>query len=380
MDYPIYLDFNATTPVHEQVLAEMIPYMSTHFGNSASSYHAFGWKASEAVSHAREKIANFLNCAPNEIVFTSGATESINLAIKGVFEANKHKGNHIITVKTEHKAVIDTCYFLEKNGARITFLDVDTNGNIALEVLEKAICKDTILISIMAANNETGSIHQINQLGEIAQKKGVIFHTDASQAIGKIPLDLTNIDLLCFSGHKVYGPKGVGALFISKNCPIIAQQHGGQHERNLRSGTLNIPAIVGLGKAIEIAANNIDNQTISLSKLRDKLEQNLLQNLPEAFVNGNTQSRLPNTTNICFGEIDGEYLLLKLNEIAVSNGSACNSASTQPSHVLKAMGISDSNAFSSIRFSLGNTTTEKDIDFAIEHIINVVNAILNERN
>jgi cysteine desulfurase len=380
MNYPIYLDFNATTPVLTEVLEAMIPYMTTHFGNAASASHAFGWKAAEAIDLARAQVAQLLGVSEKEIVFTSGATESINLAIKGGFDANSYKGKHIITAITEHKAVLDTCSFLEKKGAKITYLPVDKNGEISVSNLEKAILSETILISVMAANNETGIINPINKIAKIAQNNKIIFHTDATQAIGKIPTDLSCIDLLSFSGHKIYGPKGVGVLYINKNCKILAQQQGGQHERGLRAGTQNVAGIVGMGKAAEILQIAMAKEAKRMAILRDKLEQNLLQKLPQITINGRNENRLPNTTNICFGEIDGEQLLFKLNEIAVSNGSACNSASTEPSYVLKAMGLSAANAYSSLRFSLGKTTQESEIDFAIQHIVSVVNSIQNERN
>lgn len=374
MKYPIYMDYNATTPLDKRVLEAMMPYLTEHFGNAASRSHAFGWKAAEAVDTARQQIADLLGCTMKEIVFTSGATEAVNLAIKGVFEAFSHKGNHIITVKTEHKAVLDTCQHLEKLGAEITYLDVDTEGNISLENLEKVIKKETILISVMAANNETGVIYPIKQIAEIAHRHNVLFHSDATQTIGKIQVNVLEdeIDLLNFSGHKLYGPKGIGALYIRKKLNIVAQQDGGKHERGMRSGTLNVVGIVGLGEAAQICQEEIDAEIKRLSELRNRLEVGILKQISTAKLNGNRQNRLPNTTNISFGKIDGEQLLMNLNEIAVSNGSACNSASTEPSYVLKAMGLDDESAYSSVRFSLGRMTQESDIDLAIEHVVNVV--------
>jgi cysteine desulfurase len=368
------MDYNATTPLDKKVLEAMFPYFTEHFGNAASRSHAYGWKAEEAIEIARTQVASILGANEKEIVFTSGATESVNLAIKGVFEANRAKGNHIITVKTEHKAVLDTCEHLAKMGAEITYLDVDSVGNISLENLQNAIKSNTILVSVMAANNEIGNIYPIKEIAEIAHKHNVLFHTDATQAVGKLPINVAsdNIDLLSFSGHKLYGPKGIGALFVAKNVKITAQQDGGMHERGLRSGTLNVAGIVGLGEACEIAQNEVHTEAERLAKLRDKLELGILQNIPCAKINGDKNNRLPNTTNICFGEIDGEQLLMNLNEIAVSNGSACNSASTKPSYVLKAMGLSDDLAFGSIRFSLGKMTEETDIDFAVNHVKEVM--------
>ena len=372
------MDYNATTPLDKRVLEAMMPYLTEHFGNSASRSHAYGWKAAEAVDTARQQLADLCGCTNKEIIFTSGATEAVNLAIKGVFEAFSQKGNHIITVKTEHKTVLDTCQHLEKLGADVTYLEVDADGNISLENLEKAIKKETILISVMAANNETGVIYPIKQIAEIAHQHGVLFHSDATQAVGKMQINVIEdeIDLLNFSGHKLYGPKGVGALYVRKKLNIIAQQDGGKHERGMRSGTLNVTGIVGLGEAAEICQNSMSEEAERLSNLRNKLENGILEKLPNTKINGNIAQRLPNTTNICFGKIDGEQLLMNLNEIAVSNGSACNSASTEPSYVLKAMGLDDESAYNSVRFSLGRMTQASDIDLAIEHVINVVEKMI----
>jgi cysteine desulfurase len=372
--YPIYMDYNATTPLDKKVLEAIFPYLTDHFGNAASRSHAYGWKAAEAVDTARQQVADLLGCTSKEIIFTSGATEAVNLAIKGVFEANSHKGNHIITVKTEHKAVLDTCQHIAKLGGDITYLDVDTEGNISLENLKNAIKKETILISIMAANNEIGVLYPIKEIASIAHKYGILFHSDATQAIGKIPINVLEdeIDLLNFSAHKVYGPKGVGALYVRKKLNIIAQQDGGKHERGLRSGTLNVAGIVGLGEACQLCEQTMYEEGIRLSVLRNKLEQGIVEKLPFAKTNGNLTHRLPNTSNISFGKIDGEQLLMNFNEIAVSNGSACNSASTEPSYVLKAMGLDDDSAYGSVRFSLGRMTLESDIDLAINHVVSVV--------
>ncbi len=369
------MDYNATTPLDKRVLEAMIPYLTEHFGNAASRSHAYGWKAAEAVDAARLQVADLLGCTSKEIVFTSGATEAVNLAIKGVYEAFSSKGNHIITIKTEHKAVLDTCQHLEKLGAEITYLDVDNEGNIDLENLKNAIKKQTILISVMVANNEIGVIYPIQEIARIAHENGILFHTDATQAVGKIPVNVIadEIDLLNLSAHKLYGPKGVGALYVRKKLNIIAQQDGGKHERGLRSGTLNVAGIVGLGQAAEIAHREGLQEAEKLRYLRDKLEEGILTQLPHAKRNGSKLKRLSNTINISFGKLDGEQLLMNLNEIAVSNGSACNSASTEPSYVLKAMGLDDESAYSSVRFSLGRMTQEQDIDVAIEHVVKVVN-------
>ncbi|MFD2522418.1 cysteine desulfurase family protein [Emticicia soli] len=374
MKYPIYLDYNATTPLDKETLEIMVPYLTEHFGNAASRSHAYGWKAAEAVGTARQQVAGLLGASEKEIVFTSGATESVNLAIKGTYEALSHKGKHIITVSTEHKAVLDTCQHLEKLGAELTYLPVDSQGNIDLDVLEASIRPTTILISVMAANNEIGIIHPLRSIAKIAHKHGVLLHTDATQAVGKLAIDVIadEIDLLSLSAHKLYGPKGVGALYIRKKLNIVAQQDGGKHERGLRSGTLNVAGIVGFGKACEICQQTMVDETIRLSSLRDALEAGILSAVPDAKVNGNAIERLPNTSNICFGKIDGEQLLMNLHEIAVSNGSACNSASTEPSYVLKALGLDDESAYGSLRFSVGRTTSAQDIEIAVNHISEVV--------
>jgi cysteine desulfurase len=367
----IYLDYNATTPIDKRVLDAMMPYLTQHFGNAASNSHAYGWEAKDAVEIARNQVADLLKCSEKEIVFTSGATESINLAIKGVYEAKK---GHIITVCTEHKAVLDTCKHLEKLGAEITYLSVDNQGLISLDELKSAIRPDTILASVMIANNEIGMIQPVDEIAQILHSKNILFHTDATQAIGKIDFDSQNFDLLSFSGHKIYAPKGVGVLYAKRNTKLIAQQDGGKHERGMRSGTLNVPSIVALGKACEIikAPDSRGEETIKISYLRDKLENRILQNIENTHLNGHKINRLPNVSNISFGGVDGETLLMNLNKIAVSNGSACNSASTEPSYVLKALGLSDDLAYSSVRFSLGRFTTDEDIDLAISHVKEIV--------
>lgn len=377
MQFPIYLDYNATTPVDTRVLEKMIPYFSEKFGNASSRSHLFGWTAQEAIEQARGQVANILNCRAKEIVFTSGATESNNLAIKGLSELFYSEKQHIITVQTEHKAVLDVCLYLEKKGIKVTYLRPDSWGLITVEQIEKAIRPDTFLISVMYANNEIGIIHPIQEIGKLARKYDVLFHTDATQAIGKMEVDVVSdyIDLLSFSGHKLYAPKGVGALYVNKNSKatrMIAQMDGGKHERGYRSGTLNVTGIVGLGAACEIA-KTIDN--LQIIRLRDKLEKGILQNILQTNLNGSTENRLPNLTNISFGSVDGEKLLDTFRDIAVSSGSACRSASVEPSHVLKAIGIEDNLAYASIRFSLGKYTTEQEIDFTIDYVKKVVESL-----
>jgi cysteine desulfurase len=367
---PIYLDNNATTPMDPRVLEAMIPYFTEKFGNAASRNHPFGWVAEEAVDYAREQISKLIGCTEKEIIFTSGATESNNLAIKGVFEMYQSKGNHIITLTTEHKAILDTCHHLEKQGAEITYLDVQADGMVDLAKLEAAITPKTILISIMYGNNEIGVVQHIKKISEIARKHGVLLHTDATQAVGKIPVNVETdgIDLMSFSGHKMYGPKGVGVLYVRRKNPrvkVTAQMDGGGHERGMRSGTLNVPGIVGLGKAAEIALLDMEKDAIRLSALRDKLE-NALSALEESYVNGNKESRLPHTTNISFKYVEGEGLMMAMKDLAVSSGSACTSASLEPSYVLKNLGLNDDLAHSSIRFGLGRFTTDEEVDYAIE--------------
>ncbi len=375
----IYLDNNATTPVDPRVVETMIPYFTNHFGNAASRNHPFGWAAEEGVDYAREQLAKLINADPKEVIFTSGSTESINLAIKGVFEMYASKGNHIITVKTEHKAVLDTCAHLEKLGAEVTYLDVNPDGLIDLNDLEAAIKPNTILISVMWANNETGVIQPMKAIGEICAKNGILFMSDATQAVGKIPTDVKSmgIHLMTWTSHKMYGPKGVGALFVNRLKPrvkVVAQIDGGGHERGMRSGTLNVPGIVGFGKAAEIAMKEMEADAARLSKLRDKLENAFKEILEEVYVNGNTEHRMPHVTNISFKHVEGEGLMMTFNQnIALSSGSACTSASLEPSYVLVALGLGDDLAHSSLRFSLGRFTTEEDIDYTIKSVAAGVN-------
>lgn len=369
---PIYLDYNSTTPVDPLVLEAMLPYFKEKFGNAASSTHAYGWVAEQAVDDARQHVAKLLNAESNEIVFTSGATEAINLALKGVFEAYKSKGNHIITVSTEHKAVLDTCSYLEKNGARITLLPVQPDGLIQPEELRKHLTDKTILVSVMFANNETGVIQPIRQLSELTHAAKALFMSDATQACGKIRVDVEEegIDLLPFSSHKLYGPKGCGALYVRRKNPrakLLAQIHGGGHENGLRSGTLNVPAIVGFGKACELASSRMWEDSSRISVLRTQLEQNLLD-LGGIAVQGNTRHRLPNTSNLSFTGCSASALIKELFDIAVATGSACTSALPEPSHVLKAMAVPEDVAFSSLRFSLGRFTTAEEIQTAIDKI------------
>ena len=369
---PIYLDNNATTPMDPRVLEAMLPYFTEYFGNAASRNHPFGWKAEEAVDYAREQVANLINANEKEIIFTSGATESNNLALKGVFEMYREKGNHIITVNIEHKAIIDTCRHLEKQGAEVTYLVPQPDGRVTAEQVEAAIKPNTILISVMYANNEIGCINPIREIGEMAHKHGVLLHTDATQSVGKIPVDVISdyIDLASFTGHKMYGPKGIGALYVRRKNPrvkVTSQLDGGGHERGMRSGTLNVTGIVGFGKACELAMNEMAEEGVRLAKLRDKLERELLT-LEESYVNGSIEHRLPHITNISFKYVEGEGLMMGVKDIAVSSGSACTSASLEPSYVLKNLGLDDELAHSSLRFGLGRFTTEEQIDFAIDHV------------
>ncbi len=374
---PVYLDNNATTPCDPRVVEAMIPYFTEQFGNAASRNHPFGWAAEEAVDYAREQVAKLIGADPKEIIFTSGATEGDNLAIKGVFEMYASKGNHIITANTEHKAVLDTCKHIEKMGAEVTYLNVKEDGLIDLAELEAAIKPTTILIAIMYANNEIGVIQPVKEISTIAKKHGVLFFSDAVQAVGKIPVDVNKdgIDLMAFTAHKMYGPKGIGALYVRRKNPrvkVTAQMDGGGHERSMRSGTLNVPGIVGFGKAAELARLEMAQDADRLSKLRDKLETALMQ-IEEAYINGNPNHRLPHVTNISFKYVEGEGLLMGFNKnIALSSGSACTSASLEPSYVLKALGLGDDLAHSSLRFGLGRFTTEDQIDYTIEHVSNTV--------
>jgi cysteine desulfurase len=369
---PIYLDNNATTPMDPRVLEAMLPYFTDNFGNAASRNHPFGWSAESAVDTAREQISALINCDPKEIIFTSGATESNNLAIKGIFEMYAEKGKHFITVETEHKAVLDTCKHIEKMGAEITYLKTNVEGLITVEQVEAAIRPDTVLVSVMYANNEIGVIQPIKEIAALCKSKGVLFHTDATQAVGKVPVDVKadGIDLMSFSAHKMYGPKGVGALYVRRKNPrvkVTAQMDGGGHERGMRSGTLNVPGIVGLGKACELCRLDMAEDTARLQVLRDKLERELLV-LEESYINGSKEHRLPHVSNMSFKYVEGEGLIMGVKDIAVSSGSACTSASLEPSYVLKALGLDDELAHSSLRFGLSRFTTEEEIDFAINHV------------
>ena len=374
---PIYLDNNATTPMDPRVLEAMTPYFLEDYGNAASRNHPFGWKAEEAVDYAREQVAKLIGADPKEIIFTSGATEGDNLGIKGVFEMYSQKGNHIITCTTEHKAVLDTCKHIEKLGGEVTYLKVQPDGLIDLKELEAAIKPTTILISIMWANNEIGTIMPIREISAIAKKHGVLLFTDATQAVGKIPVDVNKdgIDIMAFTAHKMYGPKGVGALYVRRKNPrvkVTAQMDGGGHERGMRSGTLNVPGIVGMGKACELCMQDMEADTKRISKMRDKLETALML-LEEAYINGSVEHRLPHVTNISFKHVEGEGLLMGFNKnIALSSGSACTSASLEPSYVLKALGLGDDLAHSSLRFGLGRFTTDEQIDYTVKAISETV--------
>jgi cysteine desulfurase len=369
---PIYLDNNATTPMDPRVLEAMMPYFTEIFGNAASRNHPFGWKAEEAVDYAREQVAALINADEKEIIFTSGATESNNLAIKGVFEMYAAKGQHIITVETEHKAVLDACKHIEKLGAQVTYLKTNEQGLITVKQVEDALQPNTILVSIMYANNEIGVIQPMKEIGALCHSKGILFHTDATQAVGKITVDVIadNIDLLSFTGHKMYGPKGVGALYVRRKNPrvkVTAQMDGGGHERGMRSGTLNVPGIVGFGKACELCKNEMQVDTERIIKMRDRLEKELLV-LEESYINGSKEHRLPHVSNMSFKYVEGEGLIMGVKNIAVSSGSACTSASLEPSYVLKALGLDDELAHSSLRFGLSRFTTDEEVDYAINHV------------
>jgi cysteine desulfurase len=374
---PIYMDNHATTPVDPRVLEAMLPYYTDRFGNAASRNHQFGWEAEQAVETAREHIARLIGATSKEIIFTSGATESDNLAIKGVAEMYKEKGNHIITAATEHKAVLDTCKRLEKYGYRVTYLPVGADGLINLDDLKRAMDDKTILVTIMYANNEIGVIQPVAEIGKLCHEKGVLFHSDAVQAIGKVPVNVIkdNIDLMSITAHKIYGPKGVGALYVRRKSPrvqITAQIDGGGHERGMRSGTLNVPGIVGLGKACEIAFNEMAEESKRLGSLRDRLKKKFEDNLDEIHINGSMEHRLPGNLNMSFVYVEGESLLMGINDIAVSSGSACTSATLEPSYVLKALGLGDDVAHSSIRFGIGRFNTEAEVDYVADKLIDTV--------
>src|ERR1700760_1876749 len=374
---PIYMDNHATTPLDPRVLDAMMPYFTSTFGNAASRNHSFGWDVEKAVEKAREQIAKLIGATSKEIIFTSGATESNNLALKGIAEMYRERGNHIITQVTEHKAILDTCKRLEKSGYRVTYLPVKADGLIDLEDLKRAFDEKTILVSIMFANNEIGVVQPVAEIGKLCRERGVLFHSDGVQAVGKIPVNVNsmNIDVLSLSGHKIYGPKGVGALYVRRRNPrvqISEQINGGGHERGMRSATLNVPGIVGLGKACEISREEMASEAERLGKLRDKLKDKLLSQLDYVQVNGSMEHRLPANLNVSFVYVEGESLLMGINDVAVSSGSACTSASLEPSYVLKALGLGDDVAHSSIRFGLGRFNTEAEVDYVADKVIDVV--------
>jgi len=374
---PIYMDNHATTPLDPRVLEAMMPYLTTVFGNAASRNHSFGWEAEAAVEKAREQVAKLIGATAKEIIFTSGATESNNLAIKGIAEMYRERGNHIITQVTEHKATLDTCKRLEKSGYRVTYLPVKADGLIDLDDLKRAIDDKTILVTIMIANNEIGVVQPVAEIGKLCHEKGVLFHTDGVQAVGKIPVDVNamSIDAMSLSAHKIYGPKGVGALYVRRRNPrvqISEQINGGGHERGMRSGTLNVPGIVGLGAACELARLEMESESKRLAALRDKLKAKLENSLDYIHVNGSMENRLPGNLNMSFVYVEGESLLMGINDVAVSSGSACTSATLEPSYVLKALGLGDDVAHSSIRFGLGRFNTEAEVDYVSDKVIDVV--------
>jgi len=377
MNLPIYFDYQATTPVDQRVLDAMLPYFTSAFVNAASRSHAFGWKAEEAVDTAREQIASILGASSKEVVFTSGSTEAINLAMKGVGEMYGSKGKHIVTCLAEHKAVLDTAKHMEKEGFEVTYLVPDDNGAVTAQQVADAIREDTILVTIMWANNEVGTINPIREIGAVCRERGVLFFTDGTQAVGKIPVDVEedNIDLLCFSGHKLYGPKGVGALYVRRRKPrvrLVAQMDGGGHERGMRSGTLNVPGIAGLGAACAVAEQDLEKDMAHSIAMRERFEEKIFAALDHVAINGDANSRLPGCSNLSFAYVEGESLIMGFKDLAVSSGSACTSASLEPSHVLQAMGVGDELAHSSIRFGFGRLTSPEEIDFAAEQVITAV--------
>ena len=374
----VYLDHNATTPVDPRVLEAMLPYLRDQFGNAASRSHRFGWNAEEAVDLARTQVAKVLGANPKEIIFTSGATESDDAAIFGAAKMYADQGRHIVTCETEHKAVIDPCQYLERQGYRVTFLKPDATGRVSAAQVAEALRDDTILVSLMYANNEIGTLHPVAKIGALCKERGVLFHTDATQAFGKLPIDVERmgIDLMSLSAHKIYGPKGVGALYVRRKKPRVRIEPiilGGGHERGMRSGTLNVPGIVGLGTAARLALDEMEAEGERLTRLRDRLWTGLSSQLTDLVLNGNLEHRLPNTLNVSFRYVEGESLMMSFDDIAVSSGSACTSASLGPSHVLKALGVGDDVAHSSIRFSLGRFNTEEDIDYTLERVVAAVN-------
>lgn len=385
MNIPVYLDYNSTTPIDPEVFREMIPYLTDKFGNAASKSHRYGWEAEEAVEYARKKIASLINAEAKEIIFTSGATESVNLALKGISESFNGRKNHIITSNIEHRAVLDSLKYLEKFGIEVTYVNADGKGFVNPADVEKAVTPNTFLISIMTANNEIGTIQPIAELADICSKRGILFHTDATQAAGKIPIDVNelNIDLMSFSAHKIYGPKGIGALYVKNKNPkikITEQISGGGHENNLRSGTLNVPAIVGFGKACELCREKMFDEYKTQVVMRDRLINNFLNRLEFTSLNGDDSKRIPNNINICFKNVESTVLMSEAKEIAFSSGSACSSASLELSHVLKAIGRTDDESKCSVRLGIGRYTTNEEIDFTMEKIIEAVNKIRNNNN
>jgi cysteine desulfurase len=373
----VYMDYHATTPVDPRVLEAMIPYFTEKFGNPASRQHQFGWVAEAAVESARASIAKCIGAESREIVFTSGATESNNLAIKGIAEASKQKGNHIVTIQTEHKSVLDVCKKLEKQGYEVTYLPVDEYGSIDLDLLRESLKPTTILVSVMIANNEIGTIQPVREIGKICREQGIFFHTDATQAVGKIPVNVQEmfIDLMSFSGHKIYGPKGIGALYIRSKNPkvkIAMQMDGGGHERGMRSGTLNVPGIVGLAKALELCIQSMDQESKRLSSFRDKLFSAFSSQLDQVYLNGPSVNRLPNNLNVSFAHVEDNALMMSLKDVAVSTGSACSTADPEPSHVLKALHLPQERLHSAIRFGLGRFTTEAEVDYVIGRVVESV--------
>jgi cysteine desulfurase len=377
MKFPIYLDYHATTPVDPEVLKTMLPYFTEVFGNAASRNHEYGWTAEAAVEKARIQIAKLIGANEKEIIFTSGATESDNLALLGVAEMYKEKGNHIITTPIEHKAILDTCQYLQTKGFEITYLPVDQYGRVNPEDVRKAITPRTILVSVMFANNEIGSINPMAEIGKICKEKGVLFHSDAVQAIGKVAVDVNalGLDLVSLTAHKIYGPKGIGALYVRRKGPRVRLApiiHGGGHERGMRSGTLNVTGIVGFGKAAEICMKNMETEVARIKGLRDRMWDSIRAELDEVYLNGHPTERLPNNLNVSFAFVEGESLMMGMKELAVSSGSACTSASLEPSYVLKSIGVGEDLAHTSIRFGLGRFTTDEEIDYAIQKVVTTV--------
>jgi cysteine desulfurase len=377
MKFPIYMDNHSTTQMDPRVLEAMLPYFIEKFGNAASRNHQFGWEAEEAVENARKQIAKLIHCDAKEVVFTSGATESDNLALKGIVEMYKEKGDHVITCTTEHRAILDTCKSLEKRGIKVTYLPVEKNGRVNPDEVRKAITDKTILISIMLANNEIGTIHPIAEIGKIAKEKGILLHCDATQGVGKIPVDVEalKVDLMSFTAHKIYGPKGVGALYVRKKGPrvrLVPQIDGGGHERGMRSGTLPVPSIIGFGKACELCEQEMPVESKRIAAMRDRLQAQIMKDLDECYLNGHPTERLPHNLNISFAYVEGEALLMGVKEIALSSGSACTSATLEPSYVLRALGVGSDLAHSSIRFGLGRFTTDEEVDYTGKRMVEAV--------